>query len=261
MLLVCDVGNTNLVFGVFNGEKLISDFRIGTDTKKTSDEYGILVKSMLEQDNIRITDINDVIISSVVPEVMHSLENFSLKYCGKNPYLVGHGLKTGINIKYQNPAQVGADRIVNAVGSLALYKGPMVIVDFGTATTFCAVTENADYLGGAIAPGPKISAEALFVKTSMLPNIEIVKPEAAIGKNTIWAMQSGIYYGYVGLVDNIVDKIMEEIRRYEKNEEKEIKVIATGGLSSLIVPGSKHKIIINKNLTLEGLRFIYEKNC
>lgn len=254
MLLACDVGNSDIVFGVFKSKELISNFRIGTEQQKTSDEYGVLVKTMLEEDGISIKGIDDCIISSVVPEVMHSLENFSFKFLKKEPYIVGQGLKTGINIKYHNPAQVGADRIVNAVAAYYKYKTNLIIIDFGTATTFCAITENQDYLGGAIAPGIKISSEALFMRTSKLPQIEIIKPESPIGKNTIWAMQSGIYYGYAGLVDNIVDRIKEEMA------VDNIKIIATGGLSSLIMPESKHEHIIDRNLTLEGLLMIYEKN-
>lgn len=253
MLLACDVGNTNIVFGVFDKKNLVTSFRIGTDQQKTSDEYTVLVKTLLEQDGIKMEGIKDVIVSSVVPEVMHSLENFTMKSWGKDPYIVGQGLKTGINIKYQNPSQVGADRIVNVVAAFAKYKGPLVIIDFGTATTFCVVTEKGDYLGGAIAPGIKISMEALFFKTSMLPNIEIVKPESVIGKNTTWAMQSGVYYGYSGMVDNIIEEIAKEINQQPT-------VVATGGLASLIMPQSRFKYFLDRNLTLDGLRMIYERN-
>lgn len=254
MLLACDVGNTDIVFGVFKKNELLTSFRIATEPNKTSDEYGVLVKTMLEEDGVYLKDIEDCIISSVVPEVMHSLENFSQKFLKKGPYIVGQGLKTGINIKYQNPAQVGADRIVNAVAAHYKYKCPLIIIDFGTATTFCSVTRNGDYMGGAIAPGIKISSEALFIRTSKLPKIEIVKPESPIGKNTIWAMQAGIYYGYAGLVDNIVE------RMYEEMGEKDTKIIATGGLSGLIMEEAKTKYIIDRTLTLDGLYLIYEKN-
>lgn len=254
MLLVCDVGNTNLVFGIYEKEKLKYSFRLGTDQQKTSDEYGIIVKSLIEHEEYEFSDIDDVIISSVVPEVMHSLENFALKFCKKKPYIVGPGIKTGINIKYNNPAQVGADRIVNATAGYEIYGGNMIIIDFGTATTFCAVSKSGDYLGGLITPGMKISADALFMNTSKLPKIEIKKPESVVAKNTVSAMRSGIYYGYVGLVDRIVEEMLKELHW------EEYSIIATGGLAQLITEESKNKIIINKTLTLEGLRIIYEKN-
>ena len=248
MLLVCDVGNTNLVFGIYQDDRLKYSFRLGTDPIKTSDEYGVLVKTLIEDEGYTFEDVDDVIISSVVPEVMHSLENFALKFCKKRAYIVGPGVKTGINIKYNNPAQVGADRIVNATCGYEKYGGNIIL------TTFCAVSKEGDYLGGLITPGIKISADALFMHTSKLPKIEIVKPKSVIAKNTVSAMQSGIYYGYVGLVDKIVSDMIKELgwRKY--------KVIATGGLSQLIVEGSIHEIIIDKTLTLEGLKIIYEKN-
>lgn len=254
MLLVCDVGNTNLVFGIYQGDVLKYSFRLGTDPLKTSDEYGVLVKMLIEEEGYTFNDVDDVIISSVVPEVMHSLENFALKFCKKKAYIVGPGIKTGINIKYNNPTQVGADRIVNATCGYEKYGGNIILIDFGTATTFCAVSKDGDYLGGLITPGIKISADALFMHTSKLPKIEIIKPKMVIAKNTVGAMQSGIYYGYVGLVDKIVSDMVEEL------SWKDYKVIATGGLSQLIVEGSKHAITIDKTLTLEGLKIIYEKN-
>lgn len=257
MLLVCDVGNTNIKFGIYDKDALITSFRIGTDKVKTSDEYGIFVRGMLGEEGISFSEISDVIISSVVPEVMHSIENLSMKFCNKMPYIVGQGLKTGLNIKYHNPSQVGADRVVNAVAAHEIYGGSLIILDLGTATTFCAVTQNADYLGGAIAPGIKISADALFTKTSMLPNVEIIKPESPLGKNTVWAIQSGLYYGYVGLIDNIIDKTMQEMNQMN---EQDIKVIATGGMSKMMTQESKHDIIIDRELTLKGLKIIYDKN-
>jgi type III pantothenate kinase len=199
-------------------------------------------------------DIEDVIISSVVPNVMHSLENFCIKYCNKKPLIVGPGIKTGLNIKYDNPKQVGADRIVNAVAAIEKYKSPMIIIDFGTATTFCAISEKGDYLGGTIAPGIKISSEALFQRASKLPRVELAKPGTAICKNTVSAMQSGIIYGYVGLVDKIISMMKSELGG------DDIKVIATGGLSVLIASETDSIDYVDKFLTLEGLRLIYDKN-
>jgi len=254
MLLVCDVGNTNLVFGIYEKESLKYSFRLSTDPLRTSDEYGMFVKMLIEHEGYSFKDVDDVIISSVVPEVMHSLENFALKFCKKKPYIVGPGIKTGINIKYNNPAQVGADRIVNATAVFEKYKSNAIIIDFGTATTFCSLSREGDYLGGLITPGIIISADALFSNTSKLPKIEIKKPNFVVSKDTVGAMRSGIYYGYVGLVDRIVSEMLNELNW------KEYKVIATGGLSQLIVEESNHSIIIDKTLTLEGLKIIYEKN-
>ncbi|MDO4711003.1 MAG: type III pantothenate kinase [Peptostreptococcaceae bacterium] len=254
MLLVLDVGNTNIVAGVFEGDKLISSYRIGTSINTTSDEYSAIIAQLLNMDDIKLSAIEDVILSSVVPEVMHSLENFVLKHIGKPPLVIGPGIKTGINIKYENPSQVGADRIVNAVAGFEKYGGPLIIIDFGTATTFCFVSEKGEYYGGSIAPGVRISSEALFQRASKLHKVELIKPKNVIGKNTTTAMQSGIYYGYVGMVDSIVERMKEEMNT------PDAKVIATGGLSGLIISGTKNVKTIDKNLTLDGLRLIYEKN-
>lgn len=256
MLLVCDVGNTNLVFGFFDKEVLKYSFRLGTDPLKTSDEYGAYVKIIMEEEGYKFSDIDSVIISSVVPEVMHSLENFVLKFCKQKPLIVGPGIKTGINIKYTNPSQVGADRIVNAAAGNEKYGGNLILIDFGTATTFCAVSKEGDYLGGAITPGIKISADALFKNASKLPKVEIIRPDDVVAKNTVSAIQSGIYYGYVGLVDKIVSQMVKSLKWRKGN----YKVVATGGLSQLIINESYHEIIIDKTLTLEGLRIIYERN-
>lgn len=254
MLLVLDVGNTNIVVGVYNGTELINSYRIATVVSRTSDEYTAIITQLLSIDKIDLNNIEDVIISSVVPEVMHSLENFVMKCIKKEPFIVGPGIKTGINIKYENPAQVGADRIVNAVAGFEKYGGPLIIIDFGTATTFCYINEKGEYEGGAITPGVKISSEALFKKASKLHKVELVKPKNVIGKNTISSMQSGIVYGYVGLVDSLVDRIKLEMNK------PNAKVISTGGLASLIISETKNVDIIDKNLTLDGLRIIYEKN-
>ena len=254
MLLVFDVGNTNMVLGIYGGTELKNYWRISTDKAKTSDEYGMLINNLFQYDNVDKNSIKDIIISSVVPNVMHSLENFCVKYFNKQPLIVGPGIKTGLNIKYDNPKQVGADRIVNAVAAIEKYKSPMIIIDFGTATTFCAISEKGEYLGGTIAPGIKISSEALFQRASKLPRVELLKPGMTICKNTVSAMQSGIIYGYVGLVDKIIAMMKKELGN------DDIKVIATGGLSSLIASETDSIDCVDKNLTLEGLKIIYNKN-
>ena len=254
MLLVFDVGNTNMVLGIYKDKKLIKDWRINTDKDKTSDEYGMLISNLFKHDDVNMDDIEDVIISSVVPNVMHSLENFCIKYCNKKPLVVGPGIKTGLNIKYDNPKQVGADRIVNAVAGIEKYGYPLILVDFGTGTTFCAISEKGEYLGGTIAPGIKISSEALFQRASKLPRVELQKPGMAICKSTVSAMQSGIIYGYVGLVEKIISMMKEELNCGP------VKVVATGGLSSLIASETDSIDYVDKFLTLDGLRVIYEKN-
>ena len=254
MLLVFDVGNTNMVLGIYKDNELIKDWRINTDKEKTSDEYGILISSLFKYEGIEMSEIKDVIISSVVPNVMHSLENFCIKYCNKQPLIVGPGIKTGLNIKYDNPKQVGADRIVNAVAGIEKYGYPLILVDFGTATTFCAISEKGEYLGGTIAPGIKISSEALFQRASKLPRVELLKPGTTICKSTVTAMQSGIIYGYVGLVDKIISMMKDELNC------EGIRVVATGGLANLIASETDSIDNVDKFLTLEGLKVIYEKN-
>jgi len=255
MLLAFDVGNTNIVMGAFEGKNLLNSWRMATDKNKTSDEYGMLMHQLFTYEGLNLKDVEDVIISSVVPPIMYTLQHTSLKYFNKEAIVVGPGVKTGMNIKYDNPKQVGADRIVNAVAGLEKYGGPLVIVDFGTATTFCAISENGEYLGGTIAPGIKISSEALFEKAAKLPRVDLVKPGRVICKNTVSSMQSGLVYGYVGLVDYIVRRMKKELGDYPNT-----KVIATGGLASLISSESETIDEIDKLLTLEGLRIIYERN-
>ena len=256
MLLVIDVGNTNIVLGVYDGKKLINDWRVATNKDKTSDEYGLVIDQIFNYHGLKTSNIDAVIISSVVPPLMHTLQAVSKKYFKCDPYIVGPGIKTGMNIKYDNPREVGADRIVNAVAAYEQYGGPIIVVDFGTAITFCAISKSGEYLGGAIAPGIKISSEALFMRTAKLPKVEIVKPDRVICKNTVSSIQAGLIYGYVGLVDNIIAKMKEEL-----SEEGEVKtVVATGGLASLISSESKYINRIDKLLTLEGLRIIYDRN-
>jgi type III pantothenate kinase len=257
MILVIDVGNTNIVLGAYDNDKLIADWRLSTDSKRSADEYGIQVAELFLQKKLDPSDVDGVIISSVVPNIMYSLEHMIRKYFELEPIVVGPGVKTGINIKYDNPKEVGADRIVNAVSAHDIYKRAIIIIDFGTATTFCAVTKDANYLGGTICPGIKISLEALVERAAKLPRVELVKPPTVICKNTISSMQSGIIYGYIGQVDYIVSKMKKEM---EELGEDEPLVIATGGLSKLIAQESKSIDVVNPYLTLEGLRMIYEKN-
>lgn len=253
MILVVDVGNTNIVMGIYKGEKLISNWRISTSSERTSDEMGLLLLQFFNHAQVNPSDVKDVIISSVVPPVMYALELAINKYVNSEPLIVSSKIKTGINILYDNPKEVGADRIVNAVAALKLYGGPIIIVDFGTATTFCAITENGDYLGGVICAGIKISMDALFARAAKLPRVELVRPDKIIGKNTVESMQAGAIYGYAGQVDYIVNKMQEEMGG-------NVKIVATGGLARLIAQESKSITEINGKLTLEGLRLIYEMN-
>ncbi|MDY3119074.1 MAG: type III pantothenate kinase [Peptoniphilus sp.] len=256
MLLVIDVGNTNIVFGVYKGKELIHDWRISSDNDKTSDEFGMLVTEMLNNVQLKPVNIEAVIMSSVVPNIMHTMQNMIVKYFHQYPLVVGAGIKTGINIRYDNPKEVGADRIVNAVASVEKYGGPCIIIDLGTAITFCVVDDKKNYLGGLILPGISISADALVSRTSKLPKIEIIKPEKVIGKNTVSSMQNGLYYGFSSMIDGIVMHICKELGR----AAEDIKIIATGGFSSLLVTDSRYDILIDRDLTLDGLRILYEMN-
>lgn len=253
MLLVFDIGNTNIVLGAYEDEELLQHWRISTDRQKTGDEYGILINNLFAYGGLSIKDISSVIISSVVPPLVVPLVKMCQRYFKVEPLVVGPGIKTGIFIKYENPREVGADRIVNAVSAHHKYSGPLIIVDFGTATTFCAIGENGDYLGGAIAPGIGISTEALFQRAAKLPRIELVKPKSVICRNTVTSMQSGIIYGFVGQVEGIVKRMKEEMGQ-------EAYVIATGGLANLIAQETSIINAVEHFLTLEGLRIIYDLN-
>ncbi|EPY2286728.1 type III pantothenate kinase [Clostridium sporogenes] len=257
MILVLDVGNTNIVLGIYKNKELIANWRLATDNKRTADEYGIQVIELFSHNNLSFSDIEGVIISSVVPNIMYSLEHMISKYFNIKPIIVGPGVKTGINIKYDNPKEVGADRIVNAVAAHEIYEKPLIIIDFGTATTFCSVTKEANYLGGTICPGIKISSDALFDKAAKLPRVELVKTPGVICKNTVASIQAGIIYGYAGQVDYIVSKMKKEMMALG---EEEPFVVATGGFAKLISEEAKSIDEINAILTLEGLRVIYEKN-
>lgn len=253
MLLAIDVGNTNIVFGVFEGKNLRTHYRISTTPPRTSDEYGNLFLALLGHAQVNQQDISDVIISTVVPPLTDALREMARQYFKSDPIFVGPGLKIGLNIKYENPKEVGADRIVNAVAAFSLYGGPIIIVDFGTATTFCAVSAEGEYLGGAIAPGIMISVEALFRAAARLSRVELKKPSHVIGKNTVESMQSGIFFGYVGQVDEIVRRIREQMTGT-------VRVIATGGMARLISEESSTIQEVCPLLTLEGLRILQEKN-
>lgn len=257
MILLIDVGNTNVVMGVHDGEKIITDFRLSTDSRKTSDEISIEVLSLFQLNKLKVEDIDGVIISSVVPNVMYSLENMVRKLFNVPPIIVGAGVKTGINVKTDNPREVGADRIVNAVAAFDKFKTSMIIIDFGTATTFCSIKKEGTYAGGVIAAGIKISADALFERAAKLPRVELMKPDKVIGKNTVVSMQAGLVYGYIGMVELIVRKMKEEM--IADGEDDPI-VIATGGFSRLIRSGTDCIDFLEPNLTLEGLKLIYDKN-
>ena len=252
MLMVIDVGNTNIVFGIHDDEKIRDSWRISTDSDRSVDELGMLILQFLSVKGICPDMLDDIIISTVVPPVMFTLERALEKYIGKKPIVITNDMELGLNIKYDNPSEVGADRIVNAIAVRKIYGTPAIIIDFGTATTFCAVDRYGGYLGGSILPGIKISLDALFNKAAKLPRIEITEPEKVIGTNTVGSMQSGIYYGYAGAVAYIVDRMKKEM-----GDEK-INVVATGGLASLIDREAGCIDKIDRNLTLKGLKIIYD---
>jgi len=253
MLLVIDIGNTNIVLGMYEGEELKHHWRIATDRNKTEDEYGMLLFNLFTAAKLTFAHVEGVIISSVVPPLNLMMERMCNKYFHKKPLVVGPGIKTGLNIKTDFPSEVGADRIVNAVAGIHYYGTPLIVVDFGTATTFCYVDERGQYWGGAIAPGIGISTEALVSRAAKLPRIEIAKPPSVVGRNTVAAMQSGIYYGFVGQVEGTVRRMIAECPTRPK-------VVATGGLATLIAGETDCIDVVDAHLTLKGLRLIYERN-
>ncbi len=259
MLLAFDVGNTNIMVGVFRGEELLTSWRLKTDPHKSADEYGMIISQLFMYEGLDVAEVSDVIIATVVPSVLYTLQHVTMKYLHTKAIVVESGIKTGLIVKYDRPKQIGADRIVNAVAALKKYGGPLIIIDIGTATTFCAVTEKGEYLGGTIAPGIKISSDALFERTAKLPHVELEEPGHTICHNTIESMQSGLIYGHMGMIEFIVKRMKKELAEYTQSD-KEIKVIATGGLSTMMEEGTDCIDIVDRMLTVEGLRIIYEKN-
>ena len=255
MILVVDVGNTNITCGVYEGEKLKTTFRMMTKLPRTSDEYGISIMELLRINQVEKEQIEGTIIASVVPNVMHSLVGAFHKYVGTNPLIVGPGVKTGIKITSDNPREIGPDRIVDAVAAYELYGGPVLVLDFGTATTYDLVTEDGCFGVGITAPGIRISAKALWEDTAKLPEIEIKKPKSILARETISSMQAGLVYGQIGQTEYIINQVKKETG-YEN-----LKVVATGGLGRIISDETDTIQIYNKDLTLEGLRIIYEKNA
>jgi type III pantothenate kinase len=253
MLLVVDVGNTNTVLGLFDGDQLVHDWRIRTVVDHTVDEYGMLIYNLYKTSRISSRKIQDIIISCVVPPMLNILEPLCQKYFNLKPLIVGPGVKTGMPIFYDNPKEVGADRVVNAVAGYEKYKKDLIIVDFGTATTFDYVSEKGEYMGGCISPGIMISSDALFERAAKLPRVELSKPKSIVAKDTVSSMQAGIMYGYAGLVDGICDRIKAEVKSNPL-------VVATGGLARIVAPETKSIDVVDEMLTLEGLRIIYLRN-
>jgi type III pantothenate kinase len=253
MLLCVDIGNTNIVMGVYRGDELLTHWRVSTDHQKMPDEYGILLVDLMRARGVDPADIDGVIVASVVPPLTEIFGEMLDLYIHHEPLVVGTGIKTGVAVRYDSPREVGADRVVNVAAAYREYGGPACIVDFGTGTTFDALSASGEYLGGAIAPGIRIAAEALFQRTAMLPRIDLQRPERAIGTNTVQAMRSGILWGYVGLVEGMVV-------RFRKELGPDMRVIATGGLARVIARETDVIEFVDPWLTLKGLRLIYNLN-
>ncbi len=259
MLFVLDVGNTNAVLGVYGSEavgedstRLLAHWRVSSNRNQTVDEYGVLFRNLFLMSRIDPKQIKGIVISSVVPPIDSTLRNVCEKYFNLKPLFIEPGVKTGMPVHYDNPAEVGADRIVNGVAAFEKYGGPCVIVDFGTATTFDVVSAKGEYMGGVICPGIGISAEALFMRTARLPRVDIRKTPRVIGTNTVASLQSGLYYGYIGLIDGVIERLFAELGK--------ATVVATGGLAPLFGGGSKYISVVDDLLTLEGMRIIWERN-
>jgi len=253
MLLAIDIGNTTVALGVFEGEKLKATWRLSTDVHKLADEYAALLLNLLTLESLSFSDVDEAIISSSVPPMVTTFEELCRRYCKITPLVVGAGIKTGVRISLDNPREVGADRVVNAAAAHRLYGGPLIVIDLGTATTLDVVSAEGDYLGGAIAPGIGISADALFERAAKLPRVELTHPKRAIGRNTVAAMQSGIIFGYVGLIEGIVVRMRKELGG-------KVRVIATGGLAGIIAKETDVIEVLDPDLTLVGLRLIHELN-
>jgi len=253
MLLAIDIGNTDTTFGVFEGDELRAAWHVATGIHRMTDEYAAILLNLMQHQKLKIADIDEAVLCSVVPPIVSTFEELFQQYFHISPLVVSAGVKTGVRIRMDNPREVGADRIVNAAAAHQLYGGPLIIVDLGTATTFDVVSREGDYLGGVIAPGIRIAAEALFTRTAMLPRVEFARPKRVIGTNTVSAMQSGIIYGYVGLVESIVARIQRE-------SGEKAKVIGTGGYAEIIAQETKIFDIVNPNITLIGLKLIHQMN-
>lgn len=254
MILVVDVGNTNITYGVFDGDELVSTFRMMSKTPRTSDEYGIMIREMLKKNDIDRQTIEGICVASVVPNIMHSLLGGLSKYVNESILSVGAGIKTGIKIITEAPKEIGPDRIVDAVGAYVKYGGPMLVIDFGTATTYDYITEKGEFAAGITAPGLRISAKALWEDTAKLPEIEIKKPKSIMAQETISSMQAGLVYGQIGQTEYIINQVKKESGR------DDLKVVATGGLGRIIADETDMIQVYDPMLTLEGLRFIYDKN-
>ena len=254
MLLAVDIGNTNIVCGIFEHQTLTGHWRLATDASKTADEYGLLFLGLARTADLAPSQITAAIVSSVVPSLTTVVEQMIETYFHRLPLIVSADTDTGLRVTYPNPAEIGSDRLVNAAAAYALYRTSLIIVDFGTATTFCAVTHCGEYVGGAIAPGLGIAADALFSRTAKLPKIDLSRPKTVIGKDTVGSMQSGLIFGYAGLVDEIVTRMQTELGY-------KTRVLATGGLASLIAPESRTIQEVRPYLTLEGLELLYRRTC
>lgn len=254
MILTMDIGNTNIKTAVFDGDNMVKYWRISTSKNNTSDEYGILISNMFAHEGLAMNSVEGIAISSVVPTINFTIEHMCQNYFNLTPLWVAPGIKTGINIKYENPRELGPDRIANAVGAYEIYGGPIIYIDFGTATTFGVIDSNGSLLGGCICPGLKLASEALVSGTAKLPRFELIRPDSIIGKTTVSNMQAGLIYGYIGQVNYIIRKIKQELKN------NDVQVVATGGLAVLISDESKAINTLDGLLTLKGLRLIYEKN-
>ena len=254
MIFTMDIGNTNIKTALFEGDKMVQYWRLTTNKMMSSDEYGILLANLFRHNNMDMKAVDGIIMSSVAPSINFTIEHMVQNYFGIQPMMVVPGIRTGINLKYDNPRELGSDRIANAVAAWELYGGPCIFIDFGTATTFGVMSAKGEFLGGAICPGLKLASEALVDRAAKLPNFELVKPESAIGRNTITNLQSGIVYGHVGLVTYLIQKMKQELNA------PAAKVIATGGLALLVAGETDMIDVLDGTLTLKGLRLIYEKN-